>query len=153
MEGSLSLVDMSKKVEYTFLKIVFEEVCPFFISIGMTYNQFWYDDVSIAKAYLKAFKIKQKRENEIEEWRMWKQGVYTYEALCDVSPVLHAFAKKGTKPLPFPTKPYGIEENNIEKTEAQKEQEAENERLRAIIKFKSWAKSVKKDFQNKAGGK
>lgn len=63
----------------------------------MTYEQFWYEDLTIAKMYLKAYKVKQKRETEMDQWYMWKQGMYIYEALCDVSPVLHAFSKKRNK--------------------------------------------------------
>lgn len=151
MEGSLSLEDISKKVEYTFLKDVFEEVCPFFISIGMSYKEFWEEDVAIAKSYLKGFILKNKREQEIKEWQMWKQGVYIYEALCDVSPILHAFSKKGTKPLPYPTEPYGMKKSDKEE-KIDKEKEAENERLKAIIKFKAWSKAVSKNFQGKEGG-
>lgn len=88
---------------------------------------------------------------ERKEWEMWKQGVYVYEALCDVSPILHAFSKKGTKPLPYPTKPFGIEDK--EKTEEDKKQEAENERLKAILKFSEWERATKKHFEEKAGGK
>lgn len=150
MEGSLE--ENNKKVEYAFLTDIFEELCPFFISIGMSYKEFWEDDLTIPKSYLEAYKMKIKREQEINEWRMWKQGVYVYEALCDVSPILHAFSKKGTKPLPYPSKPYGLEENK-EKTEKEKEQEAENERLKAIINFNAWEKATKKHFEKKAGGK
>lgn len=148
MEGNL---ENKKKVEYTFLSDTFKEICPFFISIGMSYKEFWEDDLTITKDYLKAYKLKIEREQEIQEWRMWKQGVYIYEALCDVSPILHAFSKKGTKPLPYPTKPYGIELNK-EKTEEELEQEAENERLKAILRFNQWEKATKKHFEKEAGG-
>ena len=150
MEGSLEEND--KKVEYAFLTDIFEELCPFFISIGMTYKEFWEDDVTIPKSYLKAYKMKIEREQEINEWRMWKQGVYVYEALCDVSPILHAFSKKGTKPLPYPTKPYGVEERQEKKSKEQMEQEAKNERLRAQIRFNNWARATKKHFEKEAGG-
>ena len=56
-------------------------------------------------------------------------GLYVYEALCDVSPVLHAFAKKGTKPKPFRTEPYSL---SGEKTD-NSEQKEETERIRAVI--------------------
>lgn len=102
--------------------------------------------------YLKAYRMKTEREVEIQEWHMWKQGVYVYEALCDVSPILHAFSKKGTKPLPYPTKPYGIEKDK-EKTEEEKKQEAENERLKAILNFNAWEKATRKHFEKEAGGK
>lgn len=47
--------------------------------------------------------------------------MYIYEALCDVSPVLHAFAKKGTKPLSYSEKPYAITKAQSERIEEEKE--------------------------------
>ena len=66
-------------------------------------------------------------------------GLYVYEALCDVSPVLHAFAKKGTKPKPFRTEPYSLNGGNKEKTEKQEEAE----RLRAEIYMKQMVRAGK----------
>ena len=143
MEGSLE--DIDKKVEYAFLSDIFKEVCPFYISIGVSYNDFWEGDLEIPRYYLKAYKMKTERD----EWYMWKQGVYVYEALCDVSPIIHAFSKKGTKPLPYPTKPYGLEDK--EKEEDNK-QLVENERLKAIMNFNAWEKAVTKHFEKEAGG-
>ena len=34
--------------------------------------------------------------------------MYVYEAICDASPILHAYAKKGTKPHPYADKPYAL---------------------------------------------
>lgn len=140
----------SNNAEHIFLSKKFEELCPFFISIGMTYEQFWYEDLTIAKMYLKAYRIKQEREIEMDQWHMWKQGMYIYEALCDVSPVLHAFSKSGTKPLPYPEVPYGMDryKEQIEKKEPTK-QEVENERLKAQIFFNNWEKATRKQFENK----
>lgn len=82
---------------------------------------------------------------------MWKQGMYIYEALCDVSPILHTFSKNGTKPLPYSKAPYGMEEY-VAKMEEQKreptKQEVENERLKAQIFFTNWARATKKRFEN-----
>ncbi len=116
----------------------------------MTYEQYWYGDVTMTKDYLKAYKIKAKRDDEIEQWNIWKQGMYIYEALCDVSPVLHAFSKKGTKPLPYSEAPYGMEEykKKLEEKRKPTKQEVENERLRARIFFLNWAKATKEKFKN-----
>lgn len=146
-----SLENISKlQVEGIFLlSKTFEKLCPFFMSIGMSYDQFWKDDPTITKYYYKAYEIKEKRKIELDEWHMWKQGMYIYEALIDVSPILHAFPKKGTKPLPYSEKPYGWkeEDNTKEKTQEQKEKEAENERLKATVLFDNWARSTKKRFE------
>ena len=117
------------------------------MNMGMTYSEFWEQDPTIAKTYLKYFQIKQKNELKSREWEMWKQGVYVYEALIDVSPILHAFSK-ATKPLPYPEKPYWIErldeEEDIEKN---KKQEEENERLKAKVFFNNWARATRKQFK------
>lgn len=70
----------------------------------MSYEQFWEQDVWLVKAYREAFRLKQ----ELREQDLWVQGAYIYEAILDVSPVLHDFAKKGTKPIPYRDHPMGL---------------------------------------------
>ena len=82
-----------------------DEAFPYYLLMGMTSEQFWEQDCSLAKAYRKMFRLKQERENYLA----WLQGLYIYEALCDVSPVLHAFAKSGTQPRQYSEKPYEFE--------------------------------------------
>lgn len=118
------------------------------MSIGMTYEEFWEKDPTITRFYLKAYQERRKREQEITEWNIWKQGAYIYEALIDVAPILRTFSK-AKKPQPYSEKPYGIDEYEKEnKTEKEKENEKENERLRAILYFKRWAKATSKQFKN-----
>lgn len=82
----------------------FYNVFPYYLSIGMTSEQYWDGDPTLPKYYREADELRRKRRNE----DMWLQGMYIYEALCDVSPVLNAFAKKGTKPSPYPSYPYSV---------------------------------------------
>ncbi len=126
------------------------------MSIGMSYNQFWFEDVDLTRVYLEAYRIKEKREAEEKKWIIWEQGLYIYEALCDVSPILRAFSK-AKKPLPYPSKPYGIEvfENKKTKrkrknTKKDKELEKKKEELnlaRTQIFFQNWARATKKHFE------
>lgn len=117
---------------------IFEENCPYFMSIGMSYSQFWYEDCWIANMYLKSYSIKKEQLNE----QFWLQGMYIYEALCDVSPVLHAFCKKGTKPTPYPKEPYPLFKNKKDKKLS--EEEAQVERDKAEIYFRQWARNAAK---------
>ena len=145
MEDSLGQLN---EVEHIFLTEAFEKMCPYYMAIGMTYDQYWRDDVTMPIMFRKAYKIKQ----EEIKWQIWEEGVYTYEALCKVSPVLHAFAKNGTKPLPFSSEPYGIKElreNKEEKEIIKEKQIVENEKLRAQIFFNNWYRATKKHFENK----
>lgn len=146
MEDSLEKKRNPKQVEHIFLYKQFEEVCPFFISIGMTYEQFWYGDVSIAKSYLKAYQIKEEREALKNKWARWEQGFYVYEAICDTAPILRPFSK-ATKPLQYPDKPYGLEEVEKQKIEQNKKEELEV--LRTQIFFENWARAAQKHFKEK----
>ena len=145
-DGLVSL----NKVEHIFLTEIFERMCPHYMAMGMTYDQFWRDDVTMVKMFRQAHKIRQ----EQIKWNIWEEGVYTYEALCKVSPVLHAFAKSGTKPLPFSKEPYGIEQlkqmqEENEKDKKEENQIIENEKLKAQIFFNNWYRATKKHFENK----
>lgn len=137
----------SKNVERFFLTNEFNKSCPFFISIGMTYEQFWYEDPTIAKMYLEAFKLKEQREAEKTKWLTWEQGLYVYEAICDVSPVLRAFSK-ATKPLPYPEKPHGLHKSE-EEDKRIKEIEKERDMYRTQIFFQNWANNMKKRFNTR----
>ena len=76
----------------------------------MSERQYWDEDSTLVTAYRKADEIRMNRRNQ----EMWLQGAYIYDALCRMSPVLHAFAKKGTKPAPYPSEPYALTEKQIE---------------------------------------
>jgi len=119
----------------------------------MTYEQFWYGDVSMPKYYQKAFEIKEKRKAKKTKWTIWEQGLYIYEALCNVSPILRAFSK-ARKPLPYTSKPYNIDKideiDNGEKAEKKKEEKEKVDIMRAQIFFQNWAKATKEKF--KKGG-
>lgn len=143
--GSSGLISKEKsKVEYISLTKTFEELCPIYMSYGMSYDEFWYDDAYKTKFYLDSHKLKVKQKDE----EMWIQGMYIYEALCEVSPILHAFSKKGTKPLPYSEKPYMASVSKIE-TQKDKEQEIKNAQLIARLHFENWARATKKQFENK----
>ena len=142
--GSSRFVTKDKsKVEYTSLTKLFEHECPYYMSYGMSFNEYWYEDAYLVKFYRESYKLKMRHEDVF----MWKQGMYIYEALCDVSPILHAFSKSGAKPLPYRTKPM-YEEIRDMKTEKEKQIEIENERLKARIFFENWAKATSKHFDN-----
>jgi len=114
------------------------------MSYGMSFDDYWYGDAYLVKFYREAYKLKIRYDDVF----MWKQGMYVYEALCDVSPVLHAFSKKGTKPLQYRSRPM-IDELDEMKTEKEKEDEIRKEQLKARIFFENWARATAKRFKNK----
>ena len=113
VEGDGQSVPFSNSYTTTFY-----DVFPFYLSIGMAPEQYWDGDPSLAKHYRKAHELQRKRANE----DLWLQGLYIYEALCDVSPVMNAFAKKGTKPRPYPDRPYSLTSDDRKEERKLKEQ-------------------------------
>ena len=119
----------------------FYDQFPYYLSVGMSPEQYWDGDPMLAKYYRKADELKRKRRNE----ELWLQGLYIYEALCDVSPVLNAFAKKGTKPRPYADHPYAL--NNHDREEEQKIREKQaREKARQYMEAKMAA--INKRFQS-----
>ena len=136
-------VDKSK-VEFISLSKVFEDLCPIYMGYGMSYDEYWYGDCYKTKYYRESYEIQIKHKDE----QFWMQGMYIYDALCRVSPILHAFSKSGTKPLPYPDKPYTLMKEEA-KTEEDKQREIENARLIAKLHFENWARETAKRFENK----
>ena len=62
--GSTGLISKEEKskVEGASLSAFFEEMCPIYMSYVMSYDEFWYKNPFRAKAYRKAFEIKQERK-------------------------------------------------------------------------------------------
>lgn len=141
-----SEVKSNKEDELASYTEIFEKHCSYYMAIGVSYEQYWLEDCWIAHAYQEAYKVKKEQLNEL----IWLQGMYIYEALCDVSPVLHAFCKKGTKPTPYSNKPYPLHKEKEKEEQQYSERENHNEQMRAEMFFKNWSKSVAKQF-NKGG--
>lgn len=110
----------------------FYEHLPFYLSIGMTFEQYWDGDCLLAKYYRKAHQMRQQRRNQ----ELWLQGAYFYEALTDVAPVLHAFAKKGTKATPYLSEPFALTLKEV-KERREREEKLKYDKQKARIA--AWA--------------
>lgn len=112
----------------------------------MTYDQFWNDDPTLVIYYRQAEEIRVERKNQ----ELWLQGLYIYEALCDVAPILHAMAKKGTKARPYSEKPYAITETQRrrEKEEQEREVSEKGKRMMEMLMRHSQGNSQKGGVDN-----
>ena len=120
----------------------FYEMFPYYLSIGMTPDQYWDGDCTLCKYYREAEELKNEKRNQ----ELWLQGMYIYEAICDVAPVLHAFAKKGTKPTPYSDKPYAL-------TYKQRKREEEEKQRRIAEKGKKFMEAMVHSINKKFEGK
>ena len=102
---------------------------------GMTYDQFWYGDPWMARAYKEAFMIRQRLRNQ----EMWIQGAY----ICDAVGVAlnNGFNKKKIEYLRTPLDFYP-------KTEAEKREEVREKKLKLIQQLSK----ISANFKNKQKG-
>ena len=137
--GCNRLISKDKsKVERTSLSKTFEEMCPIFMSYGMTYDEFWYKSPYRAKFYKDAHILKVRQTDE----EMWIQGMYIYEALCDASPLFRFSMKKGTvKPEPYAKEPYPITAAEVR---AREEREARQKEEKLKAEFALFAEQLRK---------
>lgn len=117
---------------------LFRKVWPEYLAIGMSYDEFWRMDASLARDYRKAYEIRQRRE----EWARWRQGAYIYDALLRVAPVLRAFGKGKVEAGEYPDEPYPLTNREAEeRMEARRRQKME--RMLEVFKRES-AENVRK---------
>lgn len=123
---------------------IFYEQLPYYLSIGMSWDEYWHDDPSKAKYYRQADKLRRKRKNE----ELWLQGMYIYEAIGDMSPILRtSFDKKPKKPIEYPKEPYAIESDEI----AERKKRDEKRKSEAI-KNKMIAFALRQNNRMNKGG-
>jgi len=79
---------------------LFERDCPYYLAMGMTYEQYWYGDVWMVKAIREADKLRQERQNQ----EAWLQGMYFYEGVSVA--MYNAMRGKGQPPKQYATQPY-----------------------------------------------
>ena len=100
------------------IKSYFHDLFAYFLSIGMTYDQFWNDDVELINDFAKAENIRQTKLNN----QLWLQGIYNRIAIASC-------LSKGTK---YPNQPIPMTEIEIETAKRKRV-----EKLRNALKAKS----------------
>ena len=96
------------------------------MSIGMTYDEFWNQDVAMVRAYRKSHELKRRRQNE----ELWMQGLYVRDAL--LSTVGNMFMDKSAKKNEYPAEPYPVTAEQVAEKEAAENRKME-ERLKADL--------------------
>ena len=104
------------------------------MAIGMTYEQYWYGDPLMVRAFYKADKIRQERE----DYNAWTQGMYVLSALnASVGNML----RKSGQPAKYPTEPFSVTEKK--ERQRQKEIDEEQEALLAQAWMSSFVQAGK----------
>lgn len=112
------------------------------MAIGMSYQEFWFASPFLVQTYYDAHTYRIRQRNE----ELWLQGLYNYSAF---SSVINSFAwslggGKGSKPKGYMEKPIDI----TPKTEAEKREEREKEKAKAIASLNRWLSAWKEQYGN-----
>lgn len=121
----------------------FNELFPYYLAIGMTYEQYWDGDCALVADYRRAQEIR----NEMENQRLWLQGMYVYDAICCTSPILRAFSK-AKKPLRYRTEPYPMQTSRVKKSPTIVE-EKQDEKAKSVMEM--FMTQFNKRFEKKGG--
>jgi len=117
----------------------FRTIFPQYLAIGMSYDEFWRMDASLARDYRIANEIRQKNE----EWARWRQGAYFYDALLRVAPVMRAFGKGKVEAGKYPEEPWPMTAKEARALEERKRKER-FERMLAMFNKESAENEKKK---------
>lgn len=123
VSNSASQNDGSSNQAPIFYTKIFEEMCPFYMSIGMAYDEYWRGDCTLTKVYYQAYLQKMERERYQANYNNWLMGAYIYNIVIDLAPIFNPFAKGKIKP--YFERPIPITKEEQEEVEQQKR----NERL------------------------
>ena len=96
---------------YTYTQRFYEHF-PYYLSIGMTYEQYWESDPMLVKYCRQADEMRNERKNQ----ELWLQGLYFYNALGAIMP-----AEKGQEQPKYPEKPFSLTKREIERDKLESE--------------------------------
>lgn len=101
---------------------------PYYLSIGMTADEFWFAPPRLAAVYREAHKLKRRQRNEYA----WLQGLYIYDAVGAV--ISSALSGRNGKKAEYFHEPVDIGL----KTEQEKQAEYEREREKLIANLNAF---------------
>ena len=120
----------------------FEEVFPWYLSIGVTSQEFWDDDPYLVVYYRKAHLLRVEKRNQ----ELWMQGLYIYKAVdTAVYNNMRIFSKHKPKAQKYLEQPIRI----TPMSEAEKKAEEQ----RNVQKVVDYLEKMQKSFEKKNKGK
>ena len=105
---------------------IFDEFLPEYLAIGMTYDEYWDGEFGTKRAFRKAYEIRIKNEQMMQDRQNWYMGQYIMHALHATPLLVSGLNVKPSTKLPeYPEKPFleAAEEQKKEEVRKQKEED------------------------------
>lgn len=131
-DGSFPSSSQSSNVVNKTYTEIFDEVCPYYMSIGVTYEEFWYGDFAICKYARKAEKLRRKKANQ----EMWWNALYMFRTMLDVAPAFRDFGDGKKTKISFSTEqPFPMDSKESEEIEKAKQERQHEEFLAKMMSY------------------
>lgn len=142
-EDSQQLNEGDSEEESPFLIADMLDDCfPYYLSLGMTYEQYWDGVPSLVVAYRKAEDMRSHRRN----WEMWMHGRYTYDAIMRLIPSFNQWKPK--EPIEYMDEPYPLTRKEYEERVAREERKKQQEIREKMMAFASAHKAKPKKVED-----
>ena len=111
---------------------VFDESFAYYLFLGMSYAEYWDQDVWLAKAYRDAHEMRRDAINEM----LYLMGIYNFNAIGTVVANIHLDGKHH-QPVPYLKEPIRLRPYTEEEKEAQAAKDADD-----VVRYlNEWAKA------------
>ena len=114
------------------------EQCPYYLTIGVSWDEYWHGDYTRLPYYRKAYALKREEINQ----QLWLQGVYFLNAIgC-------AFSKEAQ----YPSEPLPLTEEDVRKREEKRKQtEIDNARAYMEVAMHNINKKRREESERNGG--
>lgn len=110
----------------------------------MGYEEFWYQDCALVKAYREADRLRLERRN----MEAWLQGLYVYEAVSAIAPVMRGAFNRG-RIRAYTEKPHAL--GGRRKADGTPETKREREDREFTEYMNAWAAEFNAEIARKGG--
>lgn len=115
----------------TLLFTYLDELFPYYLLYGMTYEQYWEMDSALAISYRKKHELEMQQQNQM----LWLQGAYFYNALGSIAPMFNAMASDHT-PKPYVKEPFPLsEQERVEQEQREQGEKVKEYMMQFMTKF------------------
>lgn len=117
LSGASSFSDVDLNAPQSEFGKYLDQICPYYISWGMTWDEFWYESIDRLQAYWQANQFSIERRNQ----ELWLQGLYIRSAVASCL----------DKKFKYPEKPQRVTE--MTDAEADAESKRKLDRMRDVL--------------------
>lgn len=128
--------------------MIFHNVFPHYMVMGMSAEEFWDGEPWLVKAYRKAYKIRIENEEKIADRNAWRIGEYIRHAIASVPVVVNGFAPKGHHMHSYPEKPMTMVAEERKQEENRKKQEEKKQQMAQAV-FHAFTEKINKNIRKR----